>query len=135
MGADDPPIPLRQLAELPLVMPGRPHPMRMAVETQLANLGLKPRIVMEVDSIAAIIDMVERDMGFAIVSRNALAGDRASRLGSRRIVNPELTSTLMLAYSSERPVSVLAKRTLDLLQTVFRRTVAAPDDVHRPHSS
>jgi LysR family nitrogen assimilation transcriptional regulator len=137
MGSEDPAIPLRQLAELPLIMPGRPHPMRMVVETQLANLGLKPQVVMEVDSIAAIIDMVERDMGFAIVSRNALAGpDRGKRLGGRRIVNPELSSTLMLAYSSERPVSVLARRTLDLLQTVFRRTVlddAAP--VQEPHSS
>lgn len=115
-------IPMRELANLPLVMPGRPHPMRMFVETQLSNLGLKPQIVVEIDSIGAIVDAVEDGLGYAIVSANAV-GTRsdAPRLARRRIVEPELSSALVLAYSAERPTTLLMKQTITLLEGLLRK--------------
>lgn len=114
-------IPVRDLALLPLVMPGRPHPMRMFVETQLSNLGLKPQIVVEIDAIGAIVEAVEHGLGYAIVSKNAVATRSGDvRLVSRRIVEPELSSALVLAYSAERPTTLLMKETIALLENLLR---------------
>jgi LysR family nitrogen assimilation transcriptional regulator len=115
-------VPMRELANLPLVMPGRPHPMRMFVETQLSNLGLKPTIVVEIDSIGAIVDAVEDGLGYAIVSAHAV-GTRSGmpRLARRRIVEPELNSALVMAFSAERPTTLLMKETLTLLEHLLRK--------------
>src|SRR5690606_31664384 len=47
--ASGPSIPMRKVAELPLIIPCRPHPLRMMIETRLANMGLKPMIAVEID--------------------------------------------------------------------------------------
>ena len=41
---------LAELATCELVIPSRPHALRMRVETALAEAGLKPRIALEVES-------------------------------------------------------------------------------------
>lgn len=121
---DGQPVPLRELAGLPLVMSGKPHPMRMFVETQLNNAGLKPDIVVEIDSIGAIIDLVASGFGYAIVSRNALAARGGGQpLGWRPIVAPELTSALVLAYSAERPVTALMKEATGMLMALLDRVL------------
>ncbi len=71
------PISLRTLAQMDLVMPGRPHALRMRLETALAEAGLKPRIALEVDSVPALLDLVRRQSGgswHALLSLNALHG-------------------------------------------------------------
>jgi LysR family nitrogen assimilation transcriptional regulator len=114
------PIRVRDLAEIPLVMPGRPHPMRMVVETELANLGLRPNIVLEIDSIGGVIDAVGQGLGFAIVSLNALGvRQAANRFIARKIVSPTLPSVLVIARSAERPVTALMQQTLGLLETML----------------
>ena len=136
---DGQPVALRELAGLPLVMPGKPHPMRMVVETQLSNAGLKPEIVVEIDSIGAIIDMVEHGAGYAIVSRNALAArEHAQPLGCRPIVEPQLTSALVLAFSAERPVTALMKESRAMLETLLERVLPREqerDAIAPAHSS
>jgi LysR family nitrogen assimilation transcriptional regulator len=121
-----PAIALAQLADIPLVLPGRPHPMRMLVETQLANLGRKPQIVQEVDAIAGIVDVVEAGLGFAVVSLNALPKGSGERFTSHKIVSPELRSVLVLAHSSERPVTTLARRSMLMLQQLLLRVLPPP---------
>jgi LysR family transcriptional regulator, nitrogen assimilation regulatory protein len=72
-----PAISLRSLAQHDLVMPGRPHALRMRLETALAEAGLKPRIALEVDSVPALLDLVRRQPGggwHALLSLNALHG-------------------------------------------------------------
>lgn len=119
-----PTIELARLADLPLVLPGRPHPMRMLIETHLANMGRKPQIAQEVDSIAGIVDVVEAGLGVAVVSVNAVPRLTARHFSSQRIVNPELKSVLSIAYSSERPATSLARRTVLMLRQVLAIALA-----------
>ncbi|MDN8618203.1 LysR family transcriptional regulator [Variovorax ginsengisoli] len=111
-----PTIELARLAELPLVLQGRPHPMRMLLETRLANIGCKLRIVQEIDAIAGIVDLVEADLGFAVVSINAIPKGAAKRFTSHKIVSPELKSVLVLAHSAERPLTSIARKTMLMLR-------------------
>ncbi len=120
-----PTVELAQLADIPLVLPGRPHPMRMLIETQLANIGRRPRIVQEVDAIAGIVDVVEAGLGYAVVSLNAMPRNGDWHLSSHKIVSPELKSVLVLAHSAERPLTTIARKTMLLLQQLLARTVTA----------
>jgi LysR family transcriptional regulator, nitrogen assimilation regulatory protein len=119
-----PTIELSRLADLPLVLPGRPHPMRMLIETHLANIGRKPQIVQEVDAIAGIVDVVEAGLGFAVVSVNAVPRSGTKRFTSQKIVAPELKSVLSIAYSAERPATSLARKSVLMLRQVLAIALA-----------
>ncbi len=121
-----PELPVALLADLPLLLPGRPHPMRMLIETQLANIGQRPRIVQELDAIAGILDLVLAGLGHAVVSLNAVPQDGVARFSTHRIVAPELKSVLVLAHSAERPVTSLARKSMQLLQQLLAGSAAKP---------
>src|SRR5690606_42143208 len=97
--------------------PSRPHPLRMMVETRLANMGLKPTIGLEVDAVATIVQLVSQGEGYAIVTRHPVAiSDARDNLLMRRIVAPRMISVLALATSAERPLTTLGLRTPELPQ-------------------
>ncbi|OZI37240.1 hypothetical protein CAL29_02085 [Bordetella genomosp. 10] len=111
------PIALKEVADIPLIIPSRPHPLRMLVETRLANMGKKISIALEIDAVGGIVDLVTRGYGHAIVTANALliAAD-AAKLNARRIISPRMSSVLALATSAERPVTELSRQTADLMR-------------------
>ena len=51
------PIPLREVAALPLVIPSRPNAIRMHVESEMAAIGCRPTVTLEIDGVAAILDL------------------------------------------------------------------------------
>jgi LysR family nitrogen assimilation transcriptional regulator len=53
-----PPVPLREVATLPLVIPSRPNAIRMHVEAEMANIGCRPHVALEIDGVSAILDLV-----------------------------------------------------------------------------
>ncbi len=110
-------VSLDELASIPLILPRPPHPLRMLIETRLANIGKRPVVTLEIDAVPAIADLVAQDVGFAVVTRNAarVAGE-AERFHFSRIVAPDLGSTLVLARSAERPATALTLRVHALLR-------------------
>lgn len=121
-------VPMKHLASVPLIIPSRPHPLRMQVETRLANIGKKPRIALEIDAVGAIVDLVDQGLGQAIVTLNALLIARAApALSARRIVSPRMTSVLALATSAERPSTALARATAGLIRGFLPDIMAAAE--------
>lgn len=113
------PITLKEVAELPLVIPSRPNAIRMLVETQLAGIGCKPLISLEIDGVAAILDLVADGAGHAILPRYALAS--TAKPGSylaHPILKPRLVSKLALATASGRTTTLTQQAMLDLIQEV-----------------
>ncbi len=108
------PLPLSELPQYPLVVPARPHAIRMHVETRLANLGLKLNVAWEVDGIAAILDLVRAGHGRAVLPIHALAGREG--LEARPIVRPRLAAALALGISAQRPLTPLARATMALVR-------------------
>jgi LysR family transcriptional regulator, nitrogen assimilation regulatory protein len=112
------PIALREIAALPLVIPSRPNAIRMQVEAELANLGERPQIALEIDGVAAILDLVADGAGAALLSRNAVSSSiRPSAYQVRAIVEPPLRTRLCLATSSQRPSTLTQQAALTLLKT------------------
>ena len=124
LGDPDPepgPVTLKDVAQLPLVIPSRPNAIRMHVESEMANLGCRLKIALEIDGVSAILDLVADGAGSAVLSRNAVASSvRPSAFTVRTIVQPALRTKVSLATSAFRPVTLTQQATLELI----RRTIA-----------
>lgn len=113
-------ISVRELADEPLVIPTRPNTIRMLVEAELADIGLHPRIAMEIDGVAAMLDLVAEGVGAAVLSVNAVrTSGREEVFRAVPIVKPRLRSKLALAVSAQRP----ATRTQQAMQDIIRELV------------
>ena len=115
--ASSAPIPLREVADLPLVIPSRHNAIRVLVEGELAALGSHPKIALEIDSIAAILDLVVDGAGCAVLSRNAVTSlGKPGAFVVRPIVEPPLRSKLSLAVSSRRPTTLTQQAMIELIR-------------------
>ena len=111
-----PPVSLRDMAGLPLVIPSRPNALRMHVESEMAAIGCKPNIALEIDGVSAILDLVADGAGVAILPRNAVMRSvRPSAYTLRSVANPALRIGLATAISAMRPTTLTQKATLELL--------------------
>jgi LysR family nitrogen assimilation transcriptional regulator len=114
-----PPITLQEVAALPLVIPTRPNAIRMHVESEMAAIGCRPQIALEIDGVSAILDLVADGAGYAILSRNAVMRSvRPSAFAVRQVSEPALTIQLTTAVSSLRPTTLTQQATLALIADV-----------------
>lgn len=111
-----PPIPLAEVAQVPLVIPSRPNAIRMHVETEMAALGLRPTVALEIDGVPAILDLVADGAGAALLSRNAVARSARPSAYRTRPLDPPLRTRLSLATSSQRPATLTQQTTLTLIR-------------------
>ncbi|HSV54974.1 MAG TPA: LysR substrate-binding domain-containing protein [Burkholderiaceae bacterium] len=119
------PIPLRDVADLPLIIPSRPNAIRMLVETEMATLGCRPRVALEIDGVAAILDLVADGAGSAVLSRNAVqTSGRPESFKLRPIASPPLRSRLVMAMSSQRPATLTQKAMLALIKPMAQALLA-----------
>lgn len=117
---------LQHLAQQPLVIPNRPHAIRMRVESTLAQAGLKPQVALEIDSVPAILDLVRRHPLHAVLSLNALRASGRAADYQARPIEPgggaaPLSTTLWIATSAQRPRGPLLEQARALLAELLRQ--------------
>ncbi len=121
------PVGLQQVAERDLVIPSRPHAIRMQLETAMAQAGCKPRVVLEVESVPAMLDLVQRHALAAVLSLQAVRGHaQAEGLLARPVRLPAgepLATTLYLATSAQRPRGPLLEQAAVLLAAELQRAL------------
>jgi len=112
-----PPIEFTDVAKLPLVIPSRPNAIRMLVESEMAAVGMRPHIALEIDGVTAILDLVADGAGCAILSRNAVTRSiNPSAFSTQSISSPQLSIELSCVISSQRPSTETQKATLILIR-------------------
>lgn len=120
-----PVIPLADVAALPLVIPSRPNAIRTHVETEMAQIGCRMQVALEIDGVSAILDLVADGAGAALLSRNAVAScNRPSAYQVRAVCDPPLRTRLSLAISSARPTTLTQQATLEVLRGTVQGCVA-----------
>ncbi len=118
------PVSLQEVAGLPLVIPSRPNAIRMHVESEMANIGCRLKIALEIDGVSAILDLVADGAGSAVLSRNAVDSSvRPSSYTVRAIANPALRTKVSLATSSQRPTTLTQQATLALIKETVARII------------
>jgi LysR family nitrogen assimilation transcriptional regulator len=123
LAADPPygPISLKDISKLPLVIPSKPNAIRMHIEAEMASVGCRPNIALEIDGVSAILDLVADGAGYALLSRNAVANAvRPSAFTLRAIGEPGLRIKVALATSSQRPATRTQQATLALLRDTVK---------------
>jgi LysR family nitrogen assimilation transcriptional regulator len=117
---------MADVAGLPLIIPSRPNALRSFIESEFDRRRLPLNAALEIDSIPAVIDLVARGFGHAILSRHAIR-DHAMRrkLHAARIVSPEVISRWVIATAKQRPLTRLAQHAIDLLKTVITQELSA----------
>jgi LysR family nitrogen assimilation transcriptional regulator len=113
-----PPVPLAEVAALPLVIPSRPNALRMHVEAEMAAIGLRPTVALEIDGVSAILDLVADGAGAALLSRQAVISSIRPSAYRMRPIEPRLRTRVSLATSSQRPATLTQRAALDLIGQV-----------------
>jgi LysR family nitrogen assimilation transcriptional regulator len=128
---------LQGLAELPLIIPSRPHAMRMAVENALASVDRKIRVAHEIECIPAVIDLVRQGHGYAVLPLNAVRATQWSNevqvkpIGSTAVPgSPALTISLSIATSTQRPRSPLMRKAIEVIRDIVRHEITTARRKH-----
>jgi LysR family nitrogen assimilation transcriptional regulator len=121
-------VTLAEIADYPLIIPSRPHSIRMSVENALAGVDRKIRVAHEIECIPAVIDLVRQGHGFAVLPFNAVKstpwGDEVS---VKAIVAPVLKTSLSLATSAHRPKSPLMRKAIEVIRDIVRHEIRSPE--------
>jgi len=129
---DGKPVLLRELPRYPLVVPSRSNANRILIDTQLARVGLKPKIAFEIDGIASIIDLVQEGYGHAALPLNSLRSQTLGKPVIIRPIKPKLSIQLCLVMSADRPMTPLAGEFLSLVQKLASKVLSNRTSIVRP---
>jgi LysR family nitrogen assimilation transcriptional regulator len=116
-------ITLQATSRLPLILPSRPNAFRQMLDHEMTRLGVKPKIVMEVDGLNAILSLVAEGIGHAVLPSYTLAHYPTDSFVVRAITEPKLTSQLMLVRPSQRPTTLTQQKAKSLLQLVVQQVL------------
>lgn len=121
---------LAELARLSCVLPGPENGLRRVLDAACVAEGVTPRVLTEVDCVAALKQLVERGAGVTVLPFGAVhreVGDQ--RLRARPFRSPAMRAMLVIAASSHRPFTLLARNVVRMTQAEVQRLV--PLDVLR----
>jgi LysR family nitrogen assimilation transcriptional regulator len=99
-----------RLAGIPLILPSRPHGLRLLVDDFLSRIGVTPNVQVEIDAMPSTLNLVESGIGYTILSYSSAHHlIEAQRIRKWPIVEPAMTRSLVVATSTQRPVTRAAK--------------------------
>jgi len=91
------PVSMDTFAALPLVLPSRPHGLRMVVEAAAHRARVKLEVRFEADSFRVLVDLVEQGLGYTALPLSAISRElEQSRLKAAPLVSPKVTRHLIL---------------------------------------
>lgn len=115
---------LAQLRDEPLILPTGPHGLRSTLEAAFAHARLAPRIAMEIDSLALLMDAVDMGLGstiqpWAAVGRHPDAGERFEMAEIAEAPAYRLASLCSLSDDELSPAALAARVVLaDCVRTL-----------------
>ena len=127
-----PPLPLAELGGRELVMPSRPHSIRMLLEGALVAEGRKPRVGIEIESVAAILDLVQTQGLHGVLTLNGVRSHGPEEAFQVRPLAPEhggrLVTTQWIATSAQRPSGALLTQSTALLRELMLEHWSVPGE-------
>lgn len=119
---------IRDLAEIPLILPGFPHSNRRLVEQAAIQHGVRLRIELEVDSVALTKSLVKAGMGFSILTHVAVQDETArGELIAHSIERPSIRSTVAITTLRQSRSSRLLSSWSTLLREKLRQLTTSAD--------
>ncbi|MCP8938768.1 LysR family transcriptional regulator [Alsobacter sp. SYSU M60028] len=96
---------------LPLILPSRPHSLRLLLENNIAERGSRLNIKQQVDGLLIIKALVREGLGYTILTYGSVYREVEAGTMTAAPLTPEITWTLCMAHHHEqrlsRPVQVV----------------------------
>lgn len=104
-GAQAREIGLRDLDDLPLLMPSQPHGLRRLLDDAVVLASGRPaRVMAEIDALPTLKRLVQAGLGHTLLPPAAVFDEvEAGMLATRKIVRPTIERHVALVSSSRRP--------------------------------
>ncbi|MBM2771305.1 LysR family transcriptional regulator [Burkholderia anthina] len=110
------------VAGLPLVLPGAPDGFHMMLLDEAKKSGVHLNTQIEVDSLTAMREIVANGAAYTILTRQAVSVDmQLGRIQVSRITDPVLSRTLVLAVSTQRPLTHASRTVIGLIRKLTQR--------------
>jgi len=120
-GGVGPDFPFLRLGELPLMLPGRPHGLRLLVDTAAARHDLVLKVDLEVDSLTTTKELVQDGTGYTVLPLAAVHKEvELGRMSARRLSGPPLKRTVVLATVAQRAPSMAVEALVTTIRSVVK---------------
>ncbi len=118
-------VALADVADLRFVLPSRKHGLRQLVDRAFDAQGIEPEIIAELDTLAAIREVVSSGLAATILSMSGTGFQPGKLYGAslRRIVSPTITRTVALCRSMNTLEEPIVTITAGLLAELTRQAV------------
>ncbi|HKB83451.1 MAG TPA: LysR substrate-binding domain-containing protein [Burkholderiales bacterium] len=124
-GAGNGEVHASDLARIPLILPSRPHGLRVLVDDFLSGIGVAPNVQVEIDAMPSTLSLVEGGIGYTILSYSSAHHlIEAGRIRKWSIVDPTMTRSLVVATSTQRPVTKAARTLVGFVRKQVETLVA-----------
>ena len=118
------PVQSARLAEVPLVLPSRPHGIRILVDEAMDHNGLTANVQMEIDAMHSMIALAESGLGYTVLSYSSVRDlVIAKRVRIWRIVEPVITRSLVITTTNQRPSTKPARDLTRIFQELINSHV------------
>jgi LysR family transcriptional regulator, nitrogen assimilation regulatory protein len=106
-----------ELSKLPLILPVRPHSIRLAVENAARRCGISLNVTLEVDGLSALKTLVKNGLGYTVLPYGPVHPEIASgALVAVPIINPRLECLVEMVHRKDRQNS----RAMQSLNSIVR---------------
>lgn len=118
------PVTVAELESYPFVVHSDRQTRRSLIASDIANAKIDLKIVSEVGSTDAVLDLVQAGMGHAVLPISVLR-HRIDQFSLRPITEPTLETTLSLLTPTRRPMTQLAMRVTEIIKSAVTMSVIA----------
>ena len=115
---------LDEVLDTRLILPGRHHGLRRELEGAARRQGKALEVMIEMDALQAVIELVRSGVGPTVLPYGAMRSLMSDGVTVRRIVDPEINMQFRIAYSLERPTTVLMRHLAKAIRAEVARAVA-----------
>jgi LysR family nitrogen assimilation transcriptional regulator len=116
-------VPARELdnvQDLPLILPNRPHSLRLLVESALAEQGMPLNLKQQVDGLVLIRAMLRASLGYSVLTYGSVHRDiQAGYLSARLLKRPRIAWRMCLVKRNDTHRA----RAVDAVSAVLRSEV------------
>jgi LysR family nitrogen assimilation transcriptional regulator len=116
---------IRDLAQFPLVLPPRPHGIRLMIDNVFRRHGVRPNVVLESEVWAVIKDVVQKGIACTLFPlREVKLEVTSGLLDNVPILGPRIRNELCLARLSNNSLPPASDLVFDFLVKRFRQMIA-----------
>jgi LysR family nitrogen assimilation transcriptional regulator len=113
-------VALAELERVPMILPSRPHGLRALLDTIFEREGVVPKIEMELEAMPSALLLAEEGVGYTVLPYAAVY----QLVQSGRIacwpLSPTITRTLLLATSTQRPMTATLRTLVRIVRAEVR---------------